>query len=141
MPKTAALGTILRVENPVTSGFLAVGNLTNVPAPQLEKQEIDTTDFDSSGIESLPGLTDAGEMAIAGFFNYADDGQAVLLADALDPDAPTRTFQLDFTRQDVRFTFEAYVKSFRPGAGGPNEAYRFEGTLRVTGVPTATAIP
>lgn len=141
MAKTAALGTILRVENPATAGFLVVGNLTNVPAPQLEKQEIDVTDFDSAGVESLPGLTDAGELAIQGFFNYEDEGQAVLLADALNPDAPTRTFQIDFTRQDVQFEFTAYVKRFQPQAGGPNEAYRFEGALRVSGLPTVSSIP
>lgn len=141
MGKTAALGTILRVENPATTGFLVVGNLTNVPAPQTEKQEIDVTDFDSTAVESLPGLPDNGEMAIAGWFNYTDVGQAVLLADSLDPDAPVRTFQLDFTRQDVRFTFDAYVKRFQPQAGGPNEAYRFEGSLRVSGAIVTSAIP
>lgn len=140
MAKTAALGTTLEVENPATSGWLLVGNLTNVPAPQTEKSEIDVTDFDSDAVESLPGLPDNGEMPIAGWFNYADVGQAVLLADSLDPEAPLRNFRLNFTRQVMRFTFSAFVKRFQPQAGGPNEAYRFEGSLRVSGATVAEPI-
>jgi hypothetical protein len=136
--KTVALGTILRVSNPATVGFLAVGNLTAISVPGPEKPEIDVTDFDSTAAEFLAGLPDNGELSLSGFFNYADAGQAVLLEDAHDAEAPSRDFEIDFTRQDVQFTFSGWVKSFMPNAGGPNEAYTFEATLRVTGAVVIT---
>jgi hypothetical protein len=110
-----------------------------VPGPT--KPEIDVTDFDSSAVETLAGLPDNGELAFSGYFNFADVGQAVLLDDAHDPEAPTRTFRVDFVRQDVRFEFDAWVKSFVPTAPGPQDAYGFDGTLRITGAVTIGAIP
>lgn len=139
MSKTLALGTVLRVQNPATVGFLAVGNLTQIGVPGPTKPEIDVTDFDSTAAESLAGLPDNGELALSGFFNYANAGQAVLLEDAHDSDSPVRDFQIDFERQDVQFTFQAWVKSFVPNAGGPNEAYTFDGSLRITGPVTITS--
>ena len=139
MAKTVALGTILRVENPATVGFLAVGNLTAISVPGSTKPEIDVTDFDSTAAEFLAGLPDNGELSLSGFFNYTDAGQQVLLDDAYDPDAPVRAFEIDFTRQNVQFTFDAYVSSLVPNAGGPNEAYTFDATLRVTGAVTVTS--
>lgn len=139
MPKTVALGTILRVENPATTGFLAVGNLTQIGVPGPTKPEIDVTDFDSTAAEFLAGLPDNGELSFSGFFNYDDDGQVVLLEDAHDPDAPDRNFKIEFTRQNVMFTFAAWVKSFVPDAGGPGEAYTFDGSLRITGPVTVTS--
>src|SRR5262245_31076548 len=98
--KTVTLGTVLRMENPATpAGFLTVGNLTAIGVPGPTKAEIDVTDFDSVAAEFLAGLPDNGELPLSGFFNFEDDGQAAALADAHDPDAPVRHFQIDFTRQ------------------------------------------
>lgn len=136
MAKTLALGTVLRVENPATTGFIDVGNLTAISVPGPTKPEIDVTDFDSTAAEFLGGLPDNGELSLSGFFNYSDAGQVVLLEDAHDADSPTRDFQIDFTRQDVQFTFSGYVSSFVPNAGGPGEAYTFDATIRVSGAVT-----
>lgn len=130
--KTVALGTTLTVaddsDNPTP-----VGNLTQISVPGPTKPEIDVTDFDSTAAEFLAGLPDNGELSMSGFFNYENDGQAILLDDALDADSPTREFVITFTRQMVSFTFNAWVKSFVPTAPGPNDAYGFDATLRVTG--------
>lgn len=136
--KSLALGTILRVENPATTGFLAVGNLTSVSVPGPTKPLVDVTDFDSTGAEFLAGLPDFGELSISGFFNYANAGQQVLFDDAQDPDAPARDFQIDFERQDVQFTFSGVVVSFVPNAGSPTDAYTFDATIRVSGSVVAT---
>lgn len=136
--KTVALGTILRVETDTPGTYIPVGNLTQISVPGPEKDEIDVTDFDSVAAEFLAGLPDNGEITFSGWFNYANAGQALLLADAHDPDAPTRGFQIEFVRQSVEFTFDGWVKSFVPEAPGPNEAYEFEGTVRVSG-PVTTA--
>jgi hypothetical protein len=132
--KTVALGTTLTV------GATLVGNLTSISVPSPTKAEIDVTDFDSDASEFLSGLPDNGELSVSGFFNYADAGQAILLADAHDPDATTKTFVIAFTRQAVQFTFSGWVKSYTPNAGGPGEAYTFDATIRVTGAVVPSAI-
>lgn len=139
MAKSLALGTILRVENPATTGYLVVGNLTSIGVPGPTKPEVDVSDFDSNAAEFLPGLPDYGELPLSGRYNHGDVGQEVLFDDAQDVDAPVRTFQIDFTRQNVRFEFDGFVKSFQPTAGGPNEPYNFNANLRVTGVVTKTS--
>jgi hypothetical protein len=133
MAKSVTLGTIMRVENPATAGYIVVGNLTSIVPPGPEKNEIDVTDLDSVAFEYLMGLPDLGEMSGSGWFNYADAGQLVLFNDALDPDAPARAIQIDFTRQDVRLEFDALVKSFKPTVPGPNDAYGFDFAVRLTG--------
>ena len=140
MAKSVALGTVLRVETDTPGTFIVVGHLTNLPVPGPTKPEIDVTDFDSTAAEFLAGLPDNGELACSGWFNYADAGQALLLADAHDPDAPTRRWQIEFTRQDVEFEFDGWVRSFVPQAPGPNDAYTFDLTIRVTGAVDISAI-
>lgn len=127
MAKTVTLGTTLSM------GGTPVGSLTRIGVPGPTKPEIDVTDFDSTAAEFLAGLPDNGELPLSGFFEYADAGQAAMLADAHDPDSPTRAFVIEFTRQDVSFSFNGWVKSFVPNAGGPNEAYTFDAVIRVTG--------
>lgn len=139
MAKTLALGTVLRMQNPATAGFLTVGNLTSIGIPAAEKGEVEVTDFDSVAKEFLVTLPDNGELALSGFFNYADVGQKAMFDDAHDASAPERDFEIDFTRQDVQFTFSGFVKSFSPQAGGPEEAYTFDATIRVNGAVTDTS--
>lgn len=129
--KTQTLGTKLILTDDTYE--VPVGNLTQISVPGPTKPEIDVTDFDSVAAETLAGLPDNGELSLSGFLNMGDQGQAIMLADAHDPDAPVRTFRIEFTRQATSFTFQAWVKSFVPNAGGPNEAYTFDASLRVTG--------
>lgn len=134
MGKTVTLGTTL------TMAGQLVGNLTRIGVPGPTKPEIDVTDFDSVAAEFLAGLPDNGEIPLSGFFNYANAGQAAMLDDAHDPDSPTRAFVIAFVRQDVEFSFNGWVKSFVPNAGGVNEAYTFDAVIRVTGAVTISAI-
>lgn len=132
--KTVALGTVLSVDlGESEGGLVPVGNLTQIGVPGPTKPEIDVTDFDSTASEFLSGLPDNGEISFSGYFNYEDQGQALLLADANDPNAPTRNFVVTFTRQAVAFSFAGWVKSFISEAPGPNDAYKFTGSVRVTG--------
>lgn len=134
MAKSIAAGTILKV------GAVVVGNLTSIGPPGMQKPEIPASDFASTAEEFLMGIPDHGEMQIEGLWNYTDAGQLVLLGDANDPAAVARSFVIEFTRQVVKFTFSAWVKSFTPVAqvGG---AYTFTSTLRVTGAVTVAALP
>lgn len=141
MAKTLAAGTILYVEDPATPGdYIRVGNLTSIPVPGPDKPQVNATDFDSEAEEYVPGLPDYGSHDFNGNFNAEDAGQLILFDDAQDAEAPARNFRLDFTRQDMRFTFSAYVTRFRPSAPSAGELYRFESTLRMNGV-TARETP
>lgn len=135
MAKTQALGTIL------LQGATVIGNLTSISVPSPVKPEIDVTDFASVAAEFLPGMVDYGELSMSGFFNYADAGQTILRADANDPAATTKAWTIAFVRQSMKFTFNAWVKSYTPNAGGPNDAYTFDATLRVTGAVAVAAYP
>jgi len=131
--KTRALGTIL------LQGIVVVGNITQISIPGPVKTEIDVTDFASVAAEFLPGLADYGEVTFSGFFNYTDAGQVIVRADAFDITAGTKAWSIAFVNQAMKFTFNAWVKSYVPSAGGPNAAYDFTATLRVTGA-VATAV-
>lgn len=133
MAKTITQGTVLKV------GAVVVANLTSIGSPGLEKGELDATDFASTAVESLMDIPDHGEIPIEGYWSYADAGQAVLLGDANDSAATARTFVIEFTRQAVKFTFSAWVKSFRPGTV-VRGVYTFSASLRVTGAVTVAAL-
>ena len=135
MAKTRALGTILK------QGSTVVGNLTAISIPGPVKTEIDVTDFSSAAAEFLPGLADYGEVTFSGWFNDADAGQTIVRADAFDITAGTKAWEIDFVNQGKKFTFNAWVKSFVPNAGGPNAAYDFTAVLRVTGLVTYAVYP
>ena len=135
MAKTRALGTILM------QGATVVASITSISVPSPVKGEIDVTDFASVAAEFLPGMVDYGEISMSGFFNYTDAGQTILRADANDVAAATKAWTIAFPNQSMKFTFNAWVKSYVPNAGGPNEAYTFDATLRVTGAVTVAAYP
>lgn len=134
MAKSQALGTVLK------QGTTVIGNVTSISTPSPTKPEIDVTDFASTAAEFLPGIPDNGEMSISGWFNYSDAGQTILRADAHDPLAAAKAFTIEFTKQAIKAVFNAYVKSYTPAAGGPNEAYTFDAVLRVTGTVVFSAI-
>lgn len=133
MAKSRALGTIL------LQGATAVASISAISIPGPVKSEIDVTTFDSAAAEFLAGIADYGEVTFSGFFNYSDAGQTIVRADAFDIAAGTKAWTIAFVTQSMKFTFNAWVKSYVPGAPGPNGAYDFQATLRVTGA-VATAV-
>lgn len=135
MAKSRALGTILKQASTV------VANITQISVPGPVKSEIDVTDFASVAVEVLPGIADYGEVTFSGWFNYADAGQTIVRADAFDINAVSKAWSLIFANQLMQFQFNAYVKSYVPNAGGPNAAYDFTATLRVSGAVTTAVYP
>lgn len=133
MAKSKALGTILK------QGATTVANITSISIPGPTKTEIDVTDFASVAVETLAGMPDYGEVTFSGFYNYADAGQTIVRADAFDVAAGTKAWSIAFPTQLMQFTFNAWVKSYVPDAGSPNDAYKFTATLRLTGA-VATAV-
>ena len=135
MAKTRALGTVLK------QGSTVVGGLTAISIPGPVKTEIDVTDFASVAAEFIPGLADYGEVTFSGFFQDSDAGLTIVRTDAFDITAGTKAWTVGFVTQAKGFSFNAWVKSFVPDAGGPNEAYKFTATLRVTGAVTYAVYP
>lgn len=135
MSKSQALGTVLK------QGTTVIGHITTFNPGGAVKTEIDVTDFDSVAAEFLPGLPDYGDATFGGWFDYTDAGQTILRADADDPDATTKSWTIEFTKQAAKITFDGFVKSFAPTAGGPNDAYGFTTTIRRTGAATWAALP
>ena len=135
MAKTRALGTILK------QGTTVIGHITSISVPSPVKSEIDVTDFASTAAEFLSGMVDYGEISLSGWFDYADAGQTILRADANDVAATTKAWSIVFVNQGMQFSFNAWVKSYVPRANGPNEAYGFDATLRVTGAVTTAVYP
>lgn len=135
MPKSIALGTIVK------QGTTVIAGVDKITVPSPTKSDVDVTDFASTAAEFLPGLIDYGSVSLGGLLNYADAGQTILRADANDPAAAAKAFTVEFTKQAFKVTFNAYVKSYTPEAGGPNEAYKFTSELRVTGAATIAALP
>lgn len=118
-----------------------VGNLTSIETPGPVKGETEVTDYDSTAREFLSTLPDNGEIGLSGFMNEGNDGQETLFTDANSAAQTTRNWRIDFTRQAVRFSFAGWVKSFKYTAGGIDDAYGFDGSIRVTGAVTKSAIP
>jgi hypothetical protein len=135
MAKSKALGTILK------QGLTTVASLTSISIPGPVKTEIDITDFSSVAAEFMAGMPDYGEVTLSGFFNYSDAGQTIVRADAFDVAAGTKAWTIAFVSQSMQFIFNAYVKSYVPDAGGPNDAYKFTAVLRVTGAVTTAVYP
>lgn len=134
MAKTLGLGTELYVESDTPTVFVKVGNLTSVPAPSIEKGEVEVTDLDSVAREYLGTLPDNGEIAFSGYGNAADAGQAILRADATDPESVERNWEIRFTRQGMTCAFSGFVRRYMAfSAGGPDEALTMEGAIRITG--------
>lgn len=135
MAKSKALGTLLK------QGATNVASITNISIPGPVKSEIDTTDFASVAVETLPGMPDYGEITFSGFFNYSDAGQTIVRADAFDVAAGTKAWTIPFPTQLMQFIFNAWVKSYVPEAPSPNDAYKFTAVLRVTGAVTTAVYP
>lgn len=135
MAKTIARGTVVK------QGVTVIGGIDSVTIPSPEKSEIPVTDFASLAVETIPGVIDFKEVTLTGFLNYADAGQTILRADADDPAAVAKAFTVEVTTQAFKVVFDAFVKTYNRIAGGPNEAYRFESVLRVTGAAVTSALP
>ncbi len=135
MAKTIAAGTVLKV------GAVVVGSVSTISSPNPVKSEVDVTDFASTAAQFLMGLADYGEISFSGDFNYADAGQLVIMGDAYDTSSAARSFVLEFTTQAMKFTFNAWVRSFVVNASGASDAYRFDCALRITGAVTRAALP
>ena len=117
-------------------GEVYVARLTNLTPPELSRDDIDVTDHDSPGgfREFVPGLKQAGEVALEGNLIPTDDTQTGLLA-AVDIDEPEE-WTIEFPTVPVMTVrFFGYVKSFAIAEAPVEGVMKFTATIKATGKP------
>lgn len=118
-----------------------VAELTSIGGLELSADTIDVTSLDSDGgyREFIGGFKDAGEVAISGFFNPGDEGQAAVYA-AFESGETTACKIVFPAALGASWEFNAVVIGFSTGAE-LEDAVSFEGSLKVSGKPTLTITP
>ena len=110
-----------------------INNLKSFSGFDGQASELDRTNLSSTAKEFILGLVDYGQFNVDLDYDYADAGQAALLA-ALASGA-VKTFKLTLPDTHTA-TFTAYVKRL-PTAGGVDQVVKRSGvTLRITGAVT-----
>ena len=127
--------TLTKTMSGSESADTVIGNLTSLGGVQIEGDEIETTNFDSSGYrEFISGFKDAGEMSFEGILNSDTDFSALLdLQDA----GTTEEWTIQFL-SGATLVIDGWVKSFGTGDGGMDDAVTFSGSIRVSGKPVYT---
>lgn len=127
MAGRASKGTVLE------RATVAVGNITTIGGPNMTAATIDVTDHDSTWMEYVAGMKDAGEVSFeVNFMNTA--GQEAVRDDLGGaPAAYTISFP-----GGMSVDFSAVVTAFSMNAGGVNDKLSASVTLKATGAVTWT---
>lgn len=130
MDPKAGMGTILKV------GANSITKLNSIGGIEISRDTIEVTTFDSGGYrEFIPGLKDAGEVPITGYFNPSDTNGQIALYQALDSD-DLMDFQVIFPSvMGVDWSFKGLVTSFKVGDIEMEEGIPFEATIKISGKP------
>lgn len=136
MAGSRSIGTTLTLKGSNGASDTLIGHLTSIGEIGLENEEIDVTDLDSADDfkEYIAGSRDAGEVSISGNL-VADSVINTIygLADTRDVASWEVTYPTG-----AKWTFNAFVKSFKDGEKTPDGLLTFTSALRVSGKPTFT---
>ena len=132
------LGTTVTYED--SSGTAqTIGKITSIGGLDGEANDIETTNFASSGEEMQPGIPRFGQVTI-GVDRDLDDAGQVAVLDALE-DGDTREMVITLpSGTNNTITLNAYVKSFPLGDAAVDDVYRTTITFKITGVPVISAV-
>ena len=115
-----------------------VAKLTSIGGVELNIDMVDVTTHQStSGFrEVLPGLADAGEVALEGNFDYTDTaGQQAMVTDAAAK--TSRTGVITFpAATGTTWTFTGYISKIKIGDNPIDGKIPFSASVKITGVPT-----
>lgn len=116
---------------------LKLANLTSIGEIGVESEEIDATDLDSPNNyrEFIAGSKDAGEVSIAG--NIKDESNVEKML-ALAESQSLEEFVVEYP-SGAKWTFTAFVKSFKDGEKTTDGLATFTASLRISGKPVYTA--
>lgn len=122
-----------------SSSDLLIAHLTSIGEIGLENEEIDVTDLDSADDfkEYIAGTRDAGEISVAG--NIVSD-EAVTTLYGLADSRTLETWEVAYPT-GAKWSFTAFVKSFKDGEKTPDGVATFSMSLRVSGKPIFMAAP
>ena len=114
-----------------------IAHLTSIGEIGLDNEEIDVTDLDSPDDfkEYIAGTRDAGEVSISG--NIVDDTQVSRMYELADSRAVV-PWEVQYPTGS-KWSFNAFVKSFKDGEKTPDGVATFNSNLRISGKPTFTA--
>lgn len=133
MSKSKAIGTVLTLSGVTIGGIKSIGGI------EVTAEAIDVTALDNQAgyREKLPGLKDAGTIAISGFLDGEDEGQnkCYELLESSEVVAGVIKFPAKIGKS---WTFNAGVTKFATGAEVEG-AVTFDMELSVSGKPTLGA--
>lgn len=132
MAKTHAFGTTFTWDGAVVAALNSIGGI------EISVDTVDVTTHDSTGSykEYIAGLLDAGEVALTGFFDYADaTGQVAMVADcaARSVKAAVITFPAS---TGTTWSFNGLITAIKVGDAPTDDGIPFSATIKVTGQPT-----
>jgi predicted secreted protein len=118
-----------------TASFTALGNVTSVSGPEIERETYDVTAHDSvdGWREFIGGLKDSGEVSVE--LNYDPTKHDVMVSDFADTVA--RDYRLVFPQGKGSWAFKAFLTGFSQEAP-VDDKLSGEFTFKVTGKPTIT---
>ena len=116
-----------------------IGSLTSIGEISPTADELDTTCLDSTGgyREFLAGFKDSGELALTGYHDGSDTGQA--LCRTLFGTGATGYFWVKFS-DGSEVIFTGFLKGYTAGSADVDGVVGFGATIRVTGVVNVVAI-
>ena len=141
MNKVRAMGTSLtKKKSGSETNDWVVGSLTSIGEIGVEISEIDVTTLDSpnGAKEFIAGDMDAGTCEIAGYIKKTDDEATVTKMMALINAGSTEDWDVTFP-SGAKWSFAAFVQSFKTTEETPEGLIGFSGSLRISGLPVYTA--
>lgn len=117
-----------------------VAHVSSISGPNQSRESIDVTALDSTGgyREYIDGFKDGGEVAIQGFFDYADGGQKAVYA-AFDGEGVNKFSIIFPERIGAKWVFNGVVTAFEVTSEVGN-AVGFSATIKVSGKPVLSAL-
>ena len=134
---TRTMGTTLtKVKSGSEASDTRIANLTSIGEIGVESEEIDATDLDSQNNykEFIAGSKDAGEVSLAG--NIKDETNVEKML-ALAESQSVEQWIVEYP-SGAKWSFNAFVKSFKDGEKNTEGLATFTATLRISGKPTYT---
>lgn len=130
--KNHAFGTVFSWNSVTVGGLTAINGISI----SVDSTEVTTHDSANAYKEFIPGMLDAGEVSIEGYFDYADTtGQQAMLTDTNN--RTSRTGVITFpAATGTTWTFTGFITSLKIGENGVDGAIPFSATIKVTGKPT-----
>ncbi len=134
---TRTMGTTLKkLQSGSETEDTVIANLTSIGEIGVESEEIDATDLDSPNNykEFIAGSKDAGEVSLAGNIKNEANVEKML---ALAESQSLEDWEVAYP-SGAKWSFKAFVKSFKDGEKTTDGLATFSANLRISGKPTYT---